>query len=75
MRTKHSSKGASLKTVQTIITYFHNNRFRMRYNEYLAAGYPIGSGVAEGTVAIWSRIAWNERACAGPCKGHRPSSI
>ena len=48
MRTKHSLKGASLKTVQTIITYFHNNRSRMRYNEYLAAGYPIGSGVAEG---------------------------
>ena len=48
MRTKHSLKGASLKTVQTILTYFHNNRSRMRYNDYLAVGYPIGSGVAEG---------------------------
>ena len=30
------------------LTYFRNNRERMRYGEYLAAGYPIGSGVAEG---------------------------
>ena len=31
------------------ITYFRNNRDRMHYDEYLAQGYPIGSGVAEGT--------------------------
>ena len=30
------------------ITYYENNRDHMRYDEYLAAGYPIGSGVAEG---------------------------
>lgn len=29
-------------------TYFENNRQYMQYDEYLAAGYPIGSGVAEG---------------------------
>ena len=28
--------------------YYENNRDHMRYDEYLAAGYPIGSGVAEG---------------------------
>ena len=28
--------------------YLENNREHMRYDEYLAAGYPIGSGVAEG---------------------------
>ena len=48
VRTKHALKGAHRKTVESIITYFHNNRTRMRYDEYLAAGYPIGSGVAEG---------------------------
>jgi hypothetical protein len=48
MLTKHKLKGVNRKTVQSIITYFHNNRTRMRYHEYLAAGYPIGSGVAEG---------------------------
>ncbi len=31
-----------------MITYLANNREHMRYDEYLAAGYPIGSGVAEG---------------------------
>ena len=48
MSTKQALKGAHRTTVQSIITYFHNNRARMRYDEYLAAGYPIGSGVAEG---------------------------
>jgi hypothetical protein len=36
------------QTVQAVITYYENNRQHMRYDEYLAAGYPIGSGVAEG---------------------------
>ena len=30
------------------IDYLENNRHNMKYDEYLAAGYPIGSGVAEG---------------------------
>ena len=30
------------------LTYVKNNRDRMCYDEYLAKGYPIGSGVAEG---------------------------
>lgn len=36
------------KTLSEAITYFENNQEHMRYDEYLAAGYPIGSGVAEG---------------------------
>ena len=31
-----------------ICNYLHHNRHRMRYDEYLAAGYPIASGVIEG---------------------------
>ncbi len=41
-------RGSQRKTVQTVITYYENNREHMHYDEYLAAGYPIGSGVAEG---------------------------
>jgi hypothetical protein len=41
-------RGSKRKTVQAVITYYENNRQHMRYDEYLAAGYPIGSGVAEG---------------------------
>ena len=45
---EHNLRGEKLKTVNAAITYYDNNREHMRYNEYLAAGYPIGSGVAEG---------------------------
>ena len=34
--------------VESAIEYLENNREHMKYDEYLAAGYPIGSGVAEG---------------------------
>lgn len=44
----HNLRGEKLKTVKAAITYYENNRQHMRYDEYLAAGYPIGSGVAEG---------------------------
>ena len=37
------------KTIRSAITYYENNRDHMRYDEYLSAGYPIASGVAEGT--------------------------
>ena len=34
--------------VASAVTYFQNNQHRMQYDEYLSAGYPIGSGMAEG---------------------------
>jgi hypothetical protein len=48
MLTKHHLSGPKSKALNTVIGYFENNREHMRYDEYLAAGYPIGSGVAEG---------------------------
>jgi hypothetical protein len=36
------------KVVASALEYLGNNKAHMRYDEYLAAGYPIGSGVAEG---------------------------
>lgn len=48
MLTKHRLRGARRKRLQSVITYFENNRQYMRYDEHLKAGYPIGSGVAEG---------------------------
>ena len=41
-------KGQKKKTVRDAAEYFERNRDRMKYDEYLAAGYPIGSGVVEG---------------------------
>lgn len=48
MMTKHRLTGKKKKTIQDIITYYHNNRSHMQYDAYIAKGYPIGSGVAEG---------------------------
>ncbi len=37
-----------LKELERVCGYFENNRHRMAYDKYLAAGYPIASGVIEG---------------------------
>ncbi len=36
------------KKLKPICNFLQNNQHRMRYDEYLAAGYPIASGVIEG---------------------------
>ena len=38
----------SCATISSAITYFENNRSRMRYGDYLREGYPIASGIIEG---------------------------
>jgi len=48
MATKHCLKKNDLKQMNRICNYLENNRSRMRYDEYLDAGYPIASGVIEG---------------------------
>ena len=45
---QHDLRGEKRRTVNAVIRYYENNRHHMRYDEYLAAGYPIGSGVVEG---------------------------
>ena len=40
--------GPRRQVVRSALEYLGNNKAHMRYDEYLAAGYPIGSGVAEG---------------------------
>lgn len=48
MATKRGLKGDRLKQIATVCGYFEKHAHRMRYDEYLAAGYPIASGVIEG---------------------------
>jgi hypothetical protein len=48
MKTKRGLKGARRKTIEEVAGYLQRNRDRMEYDEYLAKGYPIGSGVVEG---------------------------
>jgi hypothetical protein len=46
--TQRGLKGPKRKTVEDAAEYFAGNRDRMKYDEYLRAGCPIGSGVVEG---------------------------
>jgi hypothetical protein len=48
LATNNNLKGKKRKKIDTITNYFAKNQHRMRYHEYLAAGYPIASGVIEG---------------------------
>jgi hypothetical protein len=48
MGTRRGVKGERLDELNKVCAYLHNNAHRMRYDEYLAAGYPIASGVIEG---------------------------
>jgi hypothetical protein len=48
MATKQKLKGSRVRQLSAVIGYLERNRRFMRYDEYLAAGFPIGSGVAEG---------------------------
>jgi hypothetical protein len=48
MGSKHGLKASKKKSLQTICGYLERNAERMAYDRYLAAGYPIASGVIEG---------------------------
>ncbi|MCP4406663.1 MAG: ISKra4 family transposase [Gammaproteobacteria bacterium] len=48
MGTLHGLSAKRLKILETICGYFENNAQRMRYDQYLVAGYPIATGVIEG---------------------------
>jgi hypothetical protein len=48
MGTKRGLSGAKKKTLAKVCAYRRSNRGRMRYDAYLAKGYPVASGVIEG---------------------------
>lgn len=48
MATKRGLAGAKRRTLTTVCNYLEANLDRMRYDEYLQAGYPIATGVVEG---------------------------
>jgi hypothetical protein len=48
MGTKRKLTGSKKATLTKVCTYLENNLERMRYDVYLAKGYPIASGVIEG---------------------------
>jgi hypothetical protein len=48
MGTKRGLTGAKAKRLRVLCGYLKKNAGRMRYDQYLAKGYPIASGVIEG---------------------------
>lgn len=46
--TKNRLKAPQAKAVRKAVTYFTNHRHMMDYADYLAKGYPIGTGQIEG---------------------------
>jgi hypothetical protein len=48
MGTKHGLVGAKRARLTRLCQYLEGNLHRMHYDEYLAAGYPIATGVIEG---------------------------
>ncbi|HUT37375.1 MAG TPA: ISKra4 family transposase [Planctomycetota bacterium] len=45
---RHRLRKPQRKVLQTVIGYYEANRRWMHYDDSLAAGYPVGSGAAEG---------------------------
>jgi hypothetical protein len=48
MATKRKLKGTRLDKLRKLCNFLEKNLPRMRYDQYLAAGYPIATGVIEG---------------------------
>lgn len=46
--TRQGFSGTKREELERVCNYFRNNAERMAYDEYLALGYPIASGVIEG---------------------------
>lgn len=48
MATDRGLRGHPRKEIDTVCGYFETHLKRMNYDQYLAAGYPIATGVIEG---------------------------
>lgn len=48
MGTQQGLAGEKKRTLAKVVGYLERNRDHMQYDQYLQAGYPIGSGVIEG---------------------------
>jgi len=48
MASKRGLRGSKRQALARVCAFLEKNLSRMRYDEYLAAGYPIASGVIEG---------------------------
>ena len=59
MVTKRGLSKHRREKAEQCLNYFAERCEHMKYDEYLAAGYPIGSGVVEGACRHLVRTGWN----------------
>jgi hypothetical protein len=62
------------KPVDKAANYIENNQERLRYDQALAQGLSIATGVIEGACRHWSRIGWTSRGRVMGLIGPKPSS-
>jgi hypothetical protein len=62
------------QAVRRTVSYYRRNRPNMRYDEYLARGWPIGTGVVEGACGHLVKDRMEPRECAGPQAARRRCS-
>ncbi|MEG3930519.1 hypothetical protein [Microcoleus sp. B13-B4] len=62
-------KGQKQEYLQKLINYFENNKNRMRYDIYLAAGIPLLLELLKALVGMLLKTDRNELVCAGQFRG------
>jgi len=72
--TKRQLDDKKRKGADACANYLLNNKKMLKYDEYLAAGYPIATGVIEGRADTWSMTASGSPEPAGASWEPRPSS-
>ena len=72
LSTRHQLRGAKLDDIRRVCGYFEAHCNRMKYDEYLSAGYPIATGVIGGACRHTvkgrmerSGMKWTERGAQG----------
>jgi len=72
--TKRALAGPKRKTLNAVAVYLYRNRAHMRYDEYLANGWPMPVALSKARAKTSSKTAWSVPVCAGPSKWPRRSS-
>ena len=70
--TKRALSGPKRKTLNGVADYLYRNRVHMRYDQYLASGWPLLVGQSKARARTLLKIAWSAPACAGPSRWLKP---
>ena len=75
MATKGELSKHKCEKLEQYLSYFADRREYMKYDEYLAAGYPIGSGVVEGACRHLVKDRMEQTGMRWRIAGPRPFSV